>query len=71
MIKTSKNTYIQGNYYIRVKRFSRLLEVFLYESDSNFKCYSFTYKLLGTYLGQTEDLINDTIYMYELKKNAL
>ena len=69
MIKIGRNNYIEGDLTIETNYDEPTLSITIYQMDSINETATYDFKLLGTYTGQTTDLIGDAIFMYERDKN--
>ena len=71
MIELGKDTYIEGDLLIQTYYDEPTLSITISQLDSMNETVTYDIMLLGTYIGQTEDLIDDMIGKYERDKKRV
>ena len=67
MFKIGNDTFTESGYLVELISEETELTIKLTELDSINSTFTHTFKLYGTYPGQTNDLVDDVIWMYENK----
>ena len=65
MIELGKDSYIVDEYIVTTEYDEPTLAITISQMDSINRTMTYEWRLISTYTGQTEDLIEDAIFCYE------
>jgi len=68
MIEIGHNTYIESDLMITTEYNEPTLSINISQMDSMNETLTYEFKLISTYNGQVDDLIDDAMYMYDRDK---
>ena len=65
IVEIGRNSYMEGEFVIQTEYNEPTLAITVSQLDSMNESRTYEWKLISTYNGQTEDLIDDAIFCYE------
>ena len=69
MIEIGHNTYMESELIISTEYNEPTLSINISQMDSMNETLTYEFRLISRYNGQTEDLIDDAMYMYDRDKS--
>jgi len=69
MIEIGYNTYMESDLIISTEYNEPTLSINISQLDSMNETMTYNFKLISTYNGQVDDLIDDAMYMYDRDKS--
>jgi len=71
MIEIGHNTYMESELIISTEYNEPTLSINISQMDSMNETLTYEFRLISRYNGQTEDLIDDAMYMYDRDKKLI
>jgi len=71
MIEIGYNTYMESDLIISTEYNEPTLSINISQMDSMNETLTYEFRLISRYNGQTEDLIDDAMYMYDRDKKLI
>jgi|AntAceMinimDraft_16_1070373.scaffolds.fasta_scaffold07772_2 hypothetical protein len=69
MVEIGHNTYMESDLIISTEYNEPTLSINISQLDSMNETMTYNFKLISTYNGQVDDLIDDAMYMYDRDKS--
>jgi len=71
MVEIGHNTYMESDLIISTEYNEPTLSINISQMDSMNETLTYEFRLISRYNGQTEDLIDDAMYMYDRDKKLI
>ena len=71
MVEIGHNTYMESDLIISTEYNEPTLSINISQLDSMNETMTYNFKLISTYNGQVDDLIDDAMYMYDRDKKLI